>query len=334
MSTAFVETDHPRNGVGEFTEKAHTEPEVTLGGSRRGTHFNTIEDRDERIKVMQEELALAVEDLGSDEAWLQYLDTASRFHKYSLNNQILIWIQHPDATRVASFKTWKSLGRAPKKGEKGISIFAPMLVADKDESGNIRRDTNGNAMKKYVRSIPTTVFDISQTEGDDLPESEWQREFTEEPPEGYTDDLAAAITAHGYEVRFEDLSRESHRGYTRNSNGEKLVVIDSSTSPGTQATTLAHELGHIACGHLDEERKGEYHTGHGGRRGAMEMEAESFGYVLSRANGMETHIRGASEYVAGWATKSQEDLKATGDTVAKAVKATLSGSTWKNAGAA
>lgn len=329
MST-FVETEHPRNTVGEFSEKTHSGPEVTLGGATHGVHFNTIADRDERLQVMHQELSNAVDGLATDEGWQSYLDTMGKFHHYSMNNQMLIAIQRPDATKVASFTLWKELGRTLKKGEKGIAIFAPVLVADKDEAGNIRRDENGKAIKRYARSVPTSVFDISQTEGAPLPTSEWEREFTEDPPEGYIDDLAAAVAAEGYELRFEDLSERGARGYTRNHAGQKLVVIDSSQTIGTQVTTLAHELGHIKCGHMDPERLEEYHSGHRGRRGDMEMEAESFAYVLSRANGMQAHLRGASEYVAGWSTRSQEDLRAAGQTVQKAVKSTLGAGTWGN----
>lgn len=332
----FVDVDHPRNKVGEFTEKSHSEPEVALASPEvdspgRGVHFNTIADRDERLKVMHHELSAAVDGLTDDAAWQDYVDAMGKFRRYSMNNQFLIWVQHPDATKVGSFKLWKELGRAPKKGEKGIAILAPMLVADKDEQGNVRHDSNGKPLKKYVRSIPTSVFDISQTEGDPLPQSEWEREFTEEPPEGFVDDLSDAITAEGYELRFEDLSGEAKRGFTRNHDGTKLVVVDSSQSLGTQATTLAHELGHIKCGHMDPDRLGEYNTGHAGRRGDMEMEAESFAYVLARANGMEAHLRGASEYVAGWGQRSQEDLRATAQTVQKAVKSTFDTAKWRNA---
>lgn len=314
----FVETDHPRTSAGKFTDKEQTAAEVSLASPR--ATFNDISDRSERVKAMHDELLVATEALADDEAWQGYLNAMGKFHRYSFNNQMLIHIQRPDATRVASFKVWKELGRPLRKGERGISILAPLLVAEKDDHGVPKRDADGKVIKKYVGAMPTTVFDISQTEGDDLPTAEWDRPLQETPPDGYISDLTAAVEREGYTVVYEK-SAGGAKGST--SRTERIVRINPDLTPGEEATTLAHELGHVMCGHMDEERLGDYHTGHGGRRGDMEMEAESFAYVLSRANGMETHLRGASEYVAGWGTRSKEDLKATGRTVQDAVKRAL-----------
>lgn len=328
MSTAFVETDHPRAQAGRFTDKVNSAPagELTQPAHENplAIRFDTLE---EKIEAMKAELEDGVAALANDESWLRHLHVMSQFHSYSFNNQVLISIQRPNATRVAGFKVWKSIGRSVKKGEKGISILAPKVVSARNkETGEPELDESGKPKRRVVGFTSATVFDITQTEGEALPAT--YQELSEEPPAGYIEDLEAAIAAAGFEVVYEKTGSGA-LGYT--SPSAKRVVVDPDLSPGTRATTLAHELGHIECGHL--ERMEEYHTGHGGCRGEMEVQAESFSYVLSRMNGMETNLRPASEYVAGWGRHQPEALRQIGDTLQKAVKGAASRVKWRNASA-
>lgn len=116
--------------------------------------------------------------------------------------------------------------------------------------------------------------------------------------------------------------RGGAEGFTT-ADGSKRVVVDSGLSAGSRASVLAHELGHIKAGHLD--RVDEYHAGHGGSRGAMEVEAESISFVLCRHAGMKTPGETASTYVKGWerTVRDQEQVKNSAQTVAKAVKEVL-----------
>ena len=120
----------------------------------------TIDDR-------LEQLAKAVDDVRASEMFKQYLDMQARFHKYSWHNTMLIVTQKPDAERVAGFKTWTTMGRHVRKGEHGIMIFAPRpwKHTDTDDAGN---DTE----RQGVTFRPVYVFDVSQTDGDPLPEIE------------------------------------------------------------------------------------------------------------------------------------------------------------------
>lgn len=327
MSSTFVETDHPRVATGQFTDKTNDAPI----GELTSVHVNPLAQRfdtlEEKIEAMRAELEAGVADLADDETWRRHLDVSARFWHYSLNNQMLIAIQRPDATRVAGFNVWKSLGRSVKKGEKGISILAPKVINRKDkETGKPELDANGKPVRAVVGFTSATVFDISQTEGEALPEV--YKELSEEPPAGFVEDLEAAIVANGFEVVYEKTGSGA-LGYT--SPTTKRVVIDPDLSPGTRATTLAHELGHIECGHL--ERMDEYHSGHGGCRGEMEVQAESFSYVLSQMNGMRTNLRPASEYVASWQRQEPEAIRKIGDTLQKAVKATAGRVKWQNVAA-
>jgi N-terminal domain of anti-restriction factor ArdC len=111
-----------------------------------------------------EELAEALE-AGHSEALAQYLAAIGRFHKYSLHNVMLIVLQKPDATHVAGFHAWHKLGRHVRKGEKGITIFAPILRRLREAEGRTRESS-----EELVLGYRTcAVFDVSQTEGKPLP---------------------------------------------------------------------------------------------------------------------------------------------------------------------
>ena len=93
--------------------------------------------RDERMTTLMQQLEAGVQAIQTSEDFKQYLRTAARFHAYSPNNVVLILAQKSEATRVAGYKTWQSLGRQVKKGEKAIFIFAPRpyRVTTEDEQG-------------------------------------------------------------------------------------------------------------------------------------------------------------------------------------------------------
>ena len=332
MSAPATRSRQPR-GVpvgGQFAAEMHAEAaDVTLTPVVDETVFTRrYATLDEKVEAFHAELEQQIADLADDENWQRYLDTMSQFHRYSLYNQLLIAVQRPDATRVAGYRKWEELGRHVMKGEKGISIFAPKLVrmAVEDANGKPVIGDDGKPLKqsRCVGFTTATVFDVSQTDGDPLPDLD--RELSEVPPDGFTDDLEAAIATSGFTVSYESTGSEAD-GYT--SPAERKVVVDPSLSPGRRAEVLAHELGHIKAGHLD--RGGEYHTGHGGRRGAMELEAEAVAYSLCRANGMSTEVgKIASTYVAGWTRNEPEAIKASAQLVSRTVKDILGSGSWRN----
>ena len=243
----------------------------------------------------------------------------SKFHKYSPTNQMLIQIQRPNATRVAGFRTWQGMGRSVIKGEKGIRILRPVniTVDKKDKAGKAVVGADGTAEKRsFVKFKTVAIFDVSQTEGEPLPVA--FEELSETPPAGFMDDIERSIRDAGFTVEYQDIPG-SGQGWT--DPVTKQVVIDSKLSDAQRARTLAHERGHIALGHLD--RMDEYHTSKGGSRGAMEVEAESFAYVICRNAGMEPVGGGSSTYVAGWSRSDPEAVRKSAEAVSKAVKAVL-----------
>src|SRR3954467_16000110 len=119
--------------------------------------------RDERLEKMHEQLVAKTATLTTSEGWTEYLNFLARFRQYSFNNTMLILIQRPDATHVASYKRWTEMGRQVCKGEKSLGIFAPMTRKREDKAtGETRTYVSG------FRIVP--VFDISQTEGDPVPQ--------------------------------------------------------------------------------------------------------------------------------------------------------------------
>ena len=282
--------------------------------------YDTLE---EKMDAYRHELDGAVRGLEDDAEWTRYLDVQAQFHNYSFHNSLLILLQCPQATRVAGASTWRNLGRHPLKGTKAIGIFAPRLawITPKDANGKplLGDDGKPKREKRVVGFTTAAVFDVSQTGGDDLPSVDMT--LSENPPPHLTPALEGAITDEGYEVRYEDLGGGSRRGYT--SFKDKVVVVDSNLGPGNRASTLAHELGHIKAGHMD--RMDEYHTGHGGCRGSMEVEAQSIAYVVTRANGMSSDtVRPSALYVDGWSGRDPKAIETAGNAISKAAKAILS----------
>jgi len=334
MSTATI-TRQPKGQPigGEFSAHDRAEAEVSLDDSHTDelsvwrTRYETPEAK---VKAFMEELETAVGDLETDEDWQHYLATMSKFHHYSFNNQMLIALQHPGAERVAGFKKWQELGRQVRKGEKGISILAPRKarVELKDAAGNPIRDENGKPRRelRVIGVTTATVFDVSQTDGPDLPTG--RQELSEEPPEGLKEDLEGAIADLGFSVDYEVI-RDSSLGFTT-TDGSNRVVIKQGLTPGSTARVLAHELGHIAAGHVD--RGADYHVGPGGERGQMEVEADSISYAMLRANGMSPDVgRANATYISGWSKRDPQSVKAAATTVSKAVKSLFETSRWQNA---
>lgn len=160
----------------------------------------------DRLKEITASIEDGIKDLFQSENYAQYLTTMSRFHHYSVNNQVLIHMQKPDATLVAGFNKWKNqFGRNVIKGEHGIKIIAPTPFKKKIEQEKLDPDTklpmldaDGNIiMEEKTVQIPmyrpVTVFDVSQTEGKPLPQ--------------LAHDLAGNVA--NYEVFMEALRRSS-----------------------------------------------------------------------------------------------------------------------------
>ena len=119
------------------------------------------------IKLLIEQL-----EAGHSEALTNYLTAMSRFHQYSFGNVLEIARQMPTATRVAGFWTWKNLGRSVNAGAKGIRILAPIVGVRRKKDIEAEKDITKQNERRLLGFRNAYVFDISQTNGVDLPEME------------------------------------------------------------------------------------------------------------------------------------------------------------------
>lgn len=122
------------------------------------------EDAKKLIDLAFHDLETALK-AGQSDALKRYLNVMGRFHNYSFGNCLLILIQKPDATQVAGFRRWLALGRYVRKGETGIGIIAPMVYRKRAE---VAAENEEEATLRGFKVVH--VFDISQTEGEELPE--------------------------------------------------------------------------------------------------------------------------------------------------------------------
>lgn len=249
--------------------------------------------QNDKLQKVMEELEQGVNDFFTSEKFIRYLNVMSRFHTYSLNNQILIAMQNPEATRVAGFSSWmNNFKRYVRRGEKAITILAPfkrMVEVETDQA-----DEYGNAVTKKQELIsfrPVSVFDVSQTEGEPLPEL--VSELTGEVA-GY-DSLFAAIRAVApfhIDIRRVDSEAKGWCDYT-----SEVIVIKEGMSQVQNIKTAIHETAH-----------GRIHSVKDGKsRSQKEVEAESIAYVVSNHFGIDTSDYSFA-YVAGWAGEQEKEV--------------------------
>jgi len=294
------------------------------------THTNSTTSQttagQDKLAALHEQISDGVAALVESDGWRAMLDTAAKFHSYSLGNLVLIALQAPQATRVAGFRSWQSLGRQVRKGERGIVILAPCTyrpkTADRAEpaapAGPELAATSGGAAapnpggKKQVRGFRVVhVFDVAQTEGAPLPEVA-PALLTGQAPAGLWDDLASQVTGYGYALERGDCGGAN--GYT---DPRRWVVrVRDDIDDAHAAKVLAHELGHLECGHVTDLPT--YLT----CRGRCEVEAESVAYVLGAAHGLDASGYSFA-YVAGWAGGDLNCVRQAAETVTKAARTIL-----------
>ena len=229
-----------------------------------------------RIDASLDDLAQAVDEVRASETFQAYLDIQARFHKYSWHNSLLIMMQCPQASQVTGYRTWQELGRQVRKGERGIMIFAPCPWKREKDDG----DTEEGVFFKAVH-----VFDVAQTEGDDLPAVDVPT--VEVAADRLLADLQRVATERGIAVTFGPIDTGAF-GVSKGGS----IEVDNQHPTGQQAKTLAHELAHEAL-HKDKATRGDL------TRAIAELEAESVAYVVSTHFGLDVQVR-ASRYIALW----------------------------------
>jgi hypothetical protein len=236
---------------------------------------------DEKAKRMAEEALtrlMAELERGRSEALRNYLATMGRFHHYSWNNALLIHAQRPGATRVAGFRTWHELGRAVKKGEKGVAILAPILV--KDRNAQTATPSKPDDAYRLTGFRTAYVFDVSQTDGKALPEFAQ----TTGDPKDYTSKLKALVAERGIALDY-DPAIAPAQGV---SYGGSIRLVPG-LSPAEEFSVLTHELAHEMLHH--EKDAAALPTV------VRETQAEAVAFVVSHGVGLETN-NAQSDYIA------------------------------------
>jgi hypothetical protein len=221
-------------------------------------------------------LAEGVRALTDSDRWASHLDVQRRFHHYSFNNALLIGTQRPGATRVAGFATWKRLGRSVVRGEKAVWILAPMV-------GRPTTEADGHQRRRILGFRPVAVFDVSQTEGDDLPAV--CRNLEGDDPGAWFGALADRAVGLGYSVEPAELAGATNGDcdYAR-----RRIRVECRNHPAQQVKTLAHELAHALLHEGTDDRS------------LAELEAESVAFIVCRSLGIDSGAYSFG-YVACWA---------------------------------
>lgn len=283
----------------------------------------------DRMREIVDSIENGIKELFESDKYRQYLSTMSRFHRYSVNNTMLIYMQRPDATHVAGFNKWRDqFGRNVLKGEKGIRIIAPTPYKKKVEEIKTDPETNapvldadGKAIieEKEIR-IPmfkvVSVFDVSQTSGKPLPQ------------------LAADLSGNvqQYEVFMEALRRASPvpmeiKPVARDTDGffsikAQSITIRAGMSEVQTVCAAVHEIAHAKLHdyeHMTElADDGETILVPGEKsRNTEEVEAESISYAVCQYYGIETG-ENSFGYIATWSKgKELKELRASLETINK-----------------
>ena len=281
--------------------------------------------RKEKLAAIIQKLENGVNELFTSENYRDYLRTMSQFRQYSFNNTLLIALQKPDATLVASYTAWKQkFHRQVRKGERGITIIAPVPVKEgKEKNTAIQPDPAGNDSKEqskmYFRAV--TVFDISSTDGEPLPTID-VKELTGKA-EGYSAFMQALRTISSVPVRFDTIEGGA-KGYYHHQNKE--IVIQSGMSERQTMKTGAHELAHALI-HDRDYMKSE---GIKKNRQLIEQEAESVAFCVCSYFGLDDDGDVGKDYsfpyIAGWAQSADmTELRASMDLIRKTAGSIIDG---------
>ena len=284
----------------------------------------------ERLQQITAGIEQGIKELFESEKYMRYLSVMSRFHRYSVNNTMLIYMQKPDATLVAGYNKWKNqFERHVKRGEHGITIIAPTPFKKKIEEQKLDPDNKAPMLDAEGKAImeereveipmfrPVKVFDVSQTDGKALPE------------------LASSLSGsvQNYEVFMEALRRSapvplSVEPMAANMDGyfspdRQRIAIRQGMSEVQTVSAAVHEIAHsklhnYAKAQEDAARTGDKEQPKKKDRNTEEVEAESISYAVCQYYGIQTG-ENSFGYIATWSQdKTLPELRASLETINKA----------------
>ena len=321
--TAAADHQHPQQttpAARKTRGNASKPPKPTRAA--RGTRPPVDEDaRQQRLEEFHTRLSESVLSMTTGTAWADWLKTAARFHHYSFRNTVAIWAQRPEATQVAGYRVWQSMGRHVRQGERGIQILAPVTRRQDDPAGDTSgRSGDGEAAagpvsRAGVEDVPvratsarrrvvgyriTHVFDIAQT---DLIPGATDTFAVVEPalltgpaPQHLWDGLARQVAEAGYQLAVEPLPGGANG---RTHFVDRVVTVTPELEPAQQSKTLSHEMAHVSL-HEPETVAARADSPVPVCRGRIEVEAESVAYLIASAHHLDSSAFSFA-YIAGWA---------------------------------
>ena len=291
----------------------------------------------ERLREITEGIEQGIKELFESEKYMRYLSVMSRFHRYSVNNQMLIYMQRPDATLVAGFHKWKNqFGRHVKKGEHGITIIAPTPFKKKIEEQKLDPDTMAPMLDKDGKVIveekeiqipmfkPVKVFDVDQTDGKPLPELASNLSGNVKDYEIFIEALRRSAPVP---IAFEPMA-ENMDGYFDREH--QRIAIRSGMSQVQTVSAAVHEIAHSRLHNYEKMTEltddGETVLAPEEKdRNTEEVEAESISYAVCQYFGIET-ADNSFGYIATWSQgKELKELRASLETINKTSSELISG---------
>ena len=251
-------------------------------------------------KALAEHLKEGMKNYLDSEQFKSFLDTMSKFHNYSLNNIHLLKMQNPNVSHVASFNKWKTdFERTVKKGSKALKIWVPYQVKTKISANQneLSFSPSENGMEEKEVTVTRfklgNVFDVSQTEGKELPKAINELTGSVKDYEDLYRAAKAVSMDNQIPISFEDIKRESANGYY--SPDENRIVISKGLKGQEHILkTIFHEMAHS-----------DLHRGTNAQYGddqyrKQELQAESVAYVVANHFGFDTSSYSFG-YLAIWA---------------------------------
>ncbi len=248
-----------------------------------------------KTKELMKQLEEGVEQVFKSGNFKEWLKVQQIFHNYSYCNTMLILLQRSNATQVAGYRTWEKLRRYVKRGEKGIAILAPMITRQKDKDGKMEESV-------LYGFKPVYVFDISQTEGKDLPEIAKEITTSSQVAQEMIPKLHEIASKKDIKIVYFQGRPDEAMGYYAPQTNE-IGLIEASADQ--QAKTYIHELAHA----LTYTEDANYQEG--------ELIAEGTAFIVAAHFGLDTSSY-SFEYVAAWASRAEKDaLKKVARTIQK-----------------
>ena len=237
--------------------------------------------REELVEKVDDALANLEQAIanGESDELKEYLGFLSRFHNYSFGNVMLIYMQYPEATFVAGFQKWKTMKRHVKKGERGIRILAPLIRKKQKEESGVESDDDTQAEKVITGFRAVSVFDVSQTAGEELPTIQG---YSGDPAENL-ERLKQFASEKGIEIVMED-SLGGAMGVSENG----MIRLLADLEPADTFAVLTHEVAHELL-HKGDRRKET-------TKSIRETEAEAVAFAVCSAVGLDAGSR-AADYI-------------------------------------